>query len=90
MQRETLPTSFSCLFCNHEDAVKPKVDKKSGVGTLECKVCGQRFQCSINYLSAPVDVYSEWVDAAGKNTLFLFPPPLPPPAAERRVPINEL
>ncbi|ROT40898.1 Elf1-domain-containing protein [Sodiomyces alkalinus F11] len=63
-KKDPLPDSFPCLFCNHEDAVKPKVDKKSGVGTLSCKVCGQSFQCSINYLSAPVDVYSEWVDAA--------------------------
>ncbi|KAL2013443.1 hypothetical protein VTN00DRAFT_968 [Thermoascus crustaceus] len=27
------------------------------------KVCGQRFQTGINYLSAAVDVYSDWVDA---------------------------
>ncbi|KAL2753937.1 hypothetical protein ACRALDRAFT_1062917 [Sodiomyces alcalophilus JCM 7366] len=67
LQKDPLPESFPCLFCNHEDAVKPKVDKKSGVGTLSCKVCGQSFQCSINYLSAPVDVYSEWVDAAGMS-----------------------
>jgi len=40
------------------------MDKKAGVGQLDCKVCGQKFQCGINYLSAPVDVYSEWVDAA--------------------------
>ncbi|EEY13900.1 transcription elongation factor 1 [Verticillium alfalfae VaMs.102] len=63
-KKDPLPELFPCLFCNHEDAVKPKVDKKSGVGNLSCKVCGQTFQCSINYLSAPVDVYSEWVDAA--------------------------
>lgn len=63
-KRDPLPDLFPCLFCNHEDAVKPSVDKKLGIGTLSCKVCGQTFQCSINYLSAPVDVYSEWVDAA--------------------------
>jgi len=40
-----------------------KLDKKAGVGQLSCKVCGQAFQCSVNYLSAAVDVYSEWVDA---------------------------
>ncbi|KAI1256277.1 hypothetical protein MGN70_002440 [Eutypa lata] len=40
------------------------MDKKAGVGQLDCKVCGQKFQCGINYLSAAVDVYSEWVDAA--------------------------
>ena len=40
-----------------------KLDKKAAVGNLHCKVCGQRFQTSINYLSHAVDVYSDWVDA---------------------------
>ncbi|KAK4137593.1 Elf1-domain-containing protein [Trichocladium antarcticum] len=63
-RRDPLPTLFTCLFCNHENSVSVKLDKKAGVGTLECKVCGQKFQCGINYLAAAVDVYSEWVDAA--------------------------
>ncbi|RWQ99612.1 transcription elongation factor 1, partial [Paecilomyces variotii] len=58
-----LPTTFSCLFCNHENSVIVKLDKKLGLGNLSCKVCGQRFQTGINYLSAAVDVYSDWVDA---------------------------
>lgn len=40
-----------------------KLDRKAGAGRLECKVCGRDFMCNINALSAPVDVYSEWVDA---------------------------
>ncbi|KAK3325634.1 hypothetical protein B0H66DRAFT_132915 [Apodospora peruviana] len=63
-RNDPLPTIFTCLFCNHEEAVVVKLDKKAGVGALDCKVCGQKFQCGINYLSAAVDVYSEWVDAA--------------------------
>ncbi|KAK1770576.1 transcription elongation factor Elf1 like-domain-containing protein [Phialemonium atrogriseum] len=63
-KNDPLPTVFTCLFCNHEKSVAVKLDKKAGVGTLNCKVCGQKFQCGINYLSAAVDVYSEWVDAA--------------------------
>ncbi|OIW29875.1 Elf1-domain-containing protein [Coniochaeta ligniaria NRRL 30616] len=63
-RNEPLPSVFTCLFCNHEKSVTVKLDKKAGVGTLDCKVCGQKFQCGINYLSAAVDVYSEWVDAA--------------------------
>ena len=39
------------------------IEKKSGVGNLQCKVCGQTFQTNINYLSAPVDVYADWIDA---------------------------
>ncbi|EFW22826.1 hypothetical protein D8B26_006401 [Coccidioides posadasii str. Silveira] len=62
-KREPLPTTFSCLFCNHENCVIVKLDKKLGLGNLTCKVCGQRFQTGINYLSAAVDVYSDWIDA---------------------------
>lgn len=57
------------------------IEKKSGVGNLQCKVCGQTFQTNINCtwgscgalvprkadslvdLSAPVDVYADWIDA---------------------------
>ncbi|KAH8794850.1 transcription elongation factor Elf1 like-domain-containing protein [Hyaloscypha finlandica] len=62
-KNEPLPTVFPCLFCNHEKSVSVKLDKKAGVGALSCKVCNQQFQCAINYLSAAVDVYSDWVDA---------------------------
>lgn len=47
-QGDPLPTVFTCLFCNHENSVTVKIDKKAGVGSLECKVCGQRFQCTVN------------------------------------------
>ncbi|KAL2119144.1 hypothetical protein VTJ04DRAFT_6104 [Mycothermus thermophilus] len=63
-KRDPLPKTFTCLFCNHEKAISIKLDKKAGCGYLDCKVCGQRFQCGINYLSQEIDVYSEWVDAA--------------------------
>lgn len=62
-KREPLSTNFTCLFCNHEKAVQVKLDKKNGVGELYCKICGQKFQSQINYLSAAVDVYSDWIDA---------------------------
>ncbi|KAH7263868.1 hypothetical protein FSOLCH5_010606 [Fusarium solani] len=61
---DPLPTTFACLFCNHENSVSVKLDKKAGVGQLDCRICGQKFQCAVNYLSAAVDVYGEWVDAA--------------------------
>ncbi|KAL9618544.1 MAG: hypothetical protein Q9160_006728 [Pyrenula sp. 1 TL-2023] len=62
-KREPLATSFSCLFCNHDKAVTVRLDKKNGLGTLSCKICGQKYQSQINYLSQPVDVYSDWIDA---------------------------
>lgn len=62
-KKEPLPTAFPCLFCNHEKSVSVKLEKKAGTGELSCKVCGQHFQTGINYLSAAVDVYSDWIDA---------------------------
>ncbi|KAL9133802.1 MAG: hypothetical protein Q9175_005021 [Cornicularia normoerica] len=62
-KKEPLPTNFPCLFCNHEKSVSVKLDKKAGIGELSCKVCGQQFQTGISYLSAAVDVYSDWIDA---------------------------
>lgn len=47
-QGDPLPTVFTCLFCNHENSVTVKIDKKAGIGSLECKVCGQRFQTTVN------------------------------------------
>jgi len=62
-KNEPLATTFACLFCNHEKSVEIKMDRKAGTGYLSCKVCAQSYQSQVNYLSAPVDVYSDWVDA---------------------------
>ncbi|KAG0130064.1 transcription elongation factor Elf1 like-domain-containing protein [Tuber indicum] len=62
-KKEALATTFMCLFCNNQDTVACVLDKKTGIGSLSCRACGQRFRMNINYLSAPIDVYSEWVDA---------------------------
>ncbi|KAL8772563.1 MAG: hypothetical protein Q9209_002224 [Squamulea sp. 1 TL-2023] len=62
-KKDPLPSTFPCLFCNHENSVSTKLDKKAGTGELSCKACGQQFQTSVNYLSSGVDVYSDWIDA---------------------------
>ncbi|KXS99380.1 hypothetical protein AC578_8994 [Pseudocercospora eumusae] len=62
-KKEVLGTTFKCVFCNHENSVSVKIDKKAGVGNLSCKSCSQSFQTGTNYLSQPVDVYSDWIDA---------------------------
>ncbi|KAL8861347.1 MAG: hypothetical protein Q9178_002219 [Gyalolechia marmorata] len=62
-KKDPLPSTFACLFCNHENSVSTKLDKKAGTGELSCKSCGQQFQTSVNYLSSGVDVYSDWIDA---------------------------
>lgn len=61
--KQTLDTTFTCLFCNHEKSVICVVDKKNLLGELHCKICGQSFQTAINSLSQPVDIYSDWIDA---------------------------
>ncbi|CAI5755760.1 unnamed protein product [Candida verbasci] len=61
--KQTLDTTFTCLFCNHEKSVICSLDKKNFLGELHCKICGQSFQTSINALSQPVDIYSDWIDA---------------------------
>lgn len=48
VQKDGLPTVFTCLFCNHENSVTVKIDKKAGVGQLDCRICGQKFQCAVN------------------------------------------
>jgi transposase-like protein len=50
-QRELLSTTFQCLFCNHENSVSVKIDKKASTGELTCKVCGQTFQTVTNCTS---------------------------------------
>jgi len=40
------------------------LDRKEGVALLVCKVCDQRYQSKVNHLTEPIDIYSEWIDAA--------------------------
>ncbi|KIY70943.1 Elf1-domain-containing protein, partial [Cylindrobasidium torrendii FP15055 ss-10] len=63
-QKQSLSTQFTCIFCHHDQSVSVRVDKKEGVAHLICKVCDQRFQGKVNHLTEPVDIYSEWIDAA--------------------------
>ncbi|ULU04680.1 hypothetical protein L3Y34_017444 [Caenorhabditis briggsae] len=39
------------------------MDREKNVGYIACRVCSEDFQTNINYLSEPIDVYSDWVDA---------------------------
>jgi transcription elongation factor Elf1 len=49
----TLATNFACLFCNHENSVNVKIDRKAGAAILTCKTCGQTFQTGINCEFSP-------------------------------------
>ncbi|KIM87111.1 hypothetical protein PILCRDRAFT_815572 [Piloderma croceum F 1598] len=63
-RREPLETAFTCLFCHHDKSVTVRLDRKEGLAQLVCRVCDQRYQSKVNHLTEPIDVYSEWIDAA--------------------------
>ncbi|KAF2151095.1 Elf1-domain-containing protein [Myriangium duriaei CBS 260.36] len=65
-KREGLATSFQCLFCNHENAVTVKLDKKTSTGELTCKVCGQTYQTTINCKYTPFDPVWRGTRGAGQ------------------------
>ena len=59
-----LPTTFDCPFCCHEKAVSSIIDKRAGVGSVKCNVCGQSYHSgSVHALTEAVDLYCEWIDA---------------------------
>ena len=63
----TLEAQFTCPFCNHEKSCEVKMDLAHNTihntGVLSCTVRLEEFQTPITYLSEPVDVYSDWIDA---------------------------
>lgn len=61
-KKPTVAKVFDCLFCDHRETVEVAMNYRDGTGTLRCRQCGESRQYPINSLSAPIDVYSEWVD----------------------------
>ena len=39
------------------------MDKTKKAARIQCKICLEDFQATINFLSEPLDVYNEWIDA---------------------------
>ncbi|ORZ41012.1 transcription elongation factor 1, partial [Catenaria anguillulae PL171] len=58
-----LPTIFDCVYCSHEKAVEVEMNKQKMTGTVRCRVCQASWTTTIHALSAPIDVYSDWIDA---------------------------
>merc|ERR1712000_291736 len=58
-----LSTMFDCPFCNHEKAVDVQISKKEQSAVLRCDKCSERYETTANYLTEPIDVYAEWLDA---------------------------
>lgn len=61
-KREGVPKTFDCPFCNHEKAVECQIDKTRKMGVLRCTVCTADYKSTIDVLTEPVDIYSEWID----------------------------
>merc|ERR1712226_282285 len=60
---EPLEIAFTCPFCNSEKSCSCVMDYQRKVGSVNCAVCGEQFGTTINYLTEPLDIYSEWIDA---------------------------
>eukprot|EP01121_Diplochlamys_sp_Union-15-3_P005320 TRINITY_DN15650_c0_g1_i1.p2 TRINITY_DN15650_c0_g1~~TRINITY_DN15650_c0_g1_i1.p2 ORF type:complete len:106 (+),score=18.34 TRINITY_DN15650_c0_g1_i1:70-387(+) len=58
-----LPTTFKCPSCSHASSVECILNKKKSEGEIRCRICDIQFKCEINELTAPVDVYSDWLDS---------------------------
>lgn len=63
-KRATVAKVFKCLRCNSDDTVTCSMDFGSMTGNLICRICDVKFSCTINSLSEPIDVFSEWIDQA--------------------------
>ncbi len=46
--RPIVPKVFKCPKCNHEDAVEVKLDKKTLLGDISCRICGANYQTRIH------------------------------------------
>ncbi|KAM0688172.1 hypothetical protein COBT_000578 [Conglomerata obtusa] len=57
-----LPTRFSCPECNHENVVVCKINKIEKRAVAHCSVCEASHSCKANHLSAPIDIYTDWID----------------------------
>jgi len=60
---QALDGVFNCPFCNHEKSCDVKMNRDRNTGYISCRVCLEDFQTTINYLSEPIDVYGDWIDA---------------------------
>ncbi|KAH8374328.1 hypothetical protein KR009_011253 [Drosophila setifemur] len=60
---EALPQLFDCPFCNHKQACEVVIDKSKKIGRITCNVCQELFQTAVNFLTEPIDVFNDWIDA---------------------------
>eukprot|EP00294_Goniomonas_avonlea_P002264 CAMPEP_0114544120 /NCGR_PEP_ID=MMETSP0114-20121206/2709_1 /TAXON_ID=31324 /ORGANISM="Goniomonas sp, Strain m" /LENGTH=101 /DNA_ID=CAMNT_0001728483 /DNA_START=30 /DNA_END=335 /DNA_ORIENTATION=+ len=65
-ERPKVITIFNCPFCNHERSVEVKMKRTESRAEARCRTCSANYATTINKLSAPIDIYCEWVDECQK------------------------
>ncbi|UKK01181.2 hypothetical protein MACK_001994 [Theileria orientalis] len=60
--RNKIDREFHCNKCQHDKSVSIKIDMRSAVGFLKCRICGVDFSTRITSLDEPIDVYTAWID----------------------------
>nr|TKW20079.1 hypothetical protein SEVIR_4G061600v2 [Setaria viridis]TKW20080.1 hypothetical protein SEVIR_4G061600v2 [Setaria viridis] len=58
-----LDTLFTCPFCGYPDAIGCHIDLKDRIAKASCRIYSESYFTSAHALTAPVDVYCEWIDA---------------------------
>nr|XP_034601620.1 transcription elongation factor 1 homolog [Setaria viridis]TKW11361.1 hypothetical protein SEVIR_6G228500v2 [Setaria viridis] len=53
---------FTCPFCNHPESVKCCIELKYGYAEASCLICDESYCIVPDNLTAPTDVYHEWID----------------------------
>eukprot|EP00297_Palpitomonas_bilix_P015673 CAMPEP_0113882156 /NCGR_PEP_ID=MMETSP0780_2-20120614/8782_1 /TAXON_ID=652834 /ORGANISM="Palpitomonas bilix" /LENGTH=107 /DNA_ID=CAMNT_0000869107 /DNA_START=103 /DNA_END=426 /DNA_ORIENTATION=- /assembly_acc=CAM_ASM_000599 len=66
--KAVVPKIFDCPFCGREKSVTVKVFRKLNEATITCRLCNISYTTrNVSNLTAPVDVYHEWIDEAQKE-----------------------
>ena len=53
---------FTCPFCNHPESVKCLIYLKLGYAEASCLICEESYCTVPHNLTAPTDIYHEWID----------------------------
>mmetsp|Transcript_5441 Transcript_5441/g.8031 ORF Transcript_5441/g.8031 Transcript_5441/m.8031 type:complete len:126 (+) Transcript_5441:24-401(+) len=61
-KRGKVATIFDCPFCNEVESVKVYIDQSNQTGNISCRECLASYSTKIHKLSAPIDVFTEWID----------------------------
>jgi transcription elongation factor Elf1 len=63
-KRPVVAKVFKCLRCSSNGSVHCSLDYKQMLGQLVCNVCKVKYATKIHKLTQPIDVFTEWLDAA--------------------------